>query len=225
MLRHLLLDLDGTLIDSFSGIYYSFCLACKSLELQPPSASDFSCLIGPPVQSIAAGLYPHLDDASLECIREVFRDDYDQVSYRRAEWFPGVLEDLAALSSVLKLDLIIVTNKPTLPATELIKEAGACHLFSRIVGIDYRVVQGIGSVFRSKAEALSYVIASSSIELSNSVYLGDTIGDRDACKACNLAFIAALYGFHEWLPGEKPKWCLHQFCDIQSLLHSMFSSG
>ena len=223
MLKHLLLDLDGTLINSFPGIYHSFCLACKSLDLEPPSASGFSSLIGPPVQSIAASLYPHLDDASLERFRNVFRDDYDQVSYRRAEWFPGVLEDLASLSRVLKIDLTIVTNKPTLPATELIREAGACQLFSRIVGVDYRVVQGMGSIFKSKAEALSYVTASSSIELSNFVYLGDTIGDRDACEACNLVFIAALYGFHEWLPGELPKWRLHQFGDIQSLLHSMDS--
>jgi phosphoglycolate phosphatase len=221
MLTHLLLDLDGTLIDSSPGIYHSFCLACDSLSLKPPSLSDFCSLIGPPIQHIAARLYPHLDQVSLEHFRRVFREDYDRLSYRMAEWYPGVLDSLTVLSGELGIDLAIVTNKPTKPAVELIKHADSYDIFSRIVGIDYRVVHGAGPVFGSKAEALSYVLGSDSFDLSRSAYLGDTTNDRDACETCNLLFIAAVYGFHQWLPEQKPQWCLERFCDIQLLLSSM----
>ena len=221
MLRHLLLDLDGTLVDSSPGIYHSFCLACDNLSLEPPSFSQFRLLIGPPIQHIATRLYPHLDKVSLERFRRLFREDYDRVSYRMAEWYPDVVENLIALSEGLGIDLTIVTNKPTPPAVELIKAADSFHIFSRIVGIDYRVMHGTGLTFASKAEALSYVLASCSSDLSNSAYLGDTISDRDACAACSLLFIGAVYGFHQWLPEQKPQWCLERFSDIQLLLHSM----
>ena len=130
---------------------------------------------------------------------------------------------MATLSRVLGIELMIVTNKPTKPAVELIKDAGLSEFFSAIVGIDYRVMHGIGDVFRSKAEALSYALSSYSLDLSRSAYLGDTDSDRDACVACNMLFIAAAYGFHQWHPEHMPKWYLDCFSDLQILLHSISS--
>lgn len=223
MLRHLLLDLDGTLIDSSQGIYHSFCLACDQLSLSHPRFSEFCLLIGPPVQHIAKHFYPHLDQDSLDCFRVLFRADYDQSRYRLAEWYPDVIDNLRSISADLGIDLTIVTNKPTRPAVELVKSAFSRDFFSRIVGIDYRVVHGMGTAFRNKAEALSFVLASDSLDLSTTAYLGDTISDRDACEACNLLFIAALYGFHEWIPEQKPRWSLEGFRDIQAVLRSISS--
>jgi phosphoglycolate phosphatase len=221
MLSHLLLDLDGTLINSSPGIYHSFCLACDRLSLKPPDFSEFCSLIGPPIEYIAVSLYPHLGQASLEHFRRLFRQDYDAIRYRMAEWYPDVVDSLTVLSDEWGIDLTIVTNKPTRPAVELIKDSNSYDIFSRVVGIDYRVVQGTGPIFGSKAEALSYVIGSDSFDLSRSAYLGDTMSDREACEACNLLFIAAVYGFHKWLPDQKPQWCLESFRDIPLLLSMM----
>ena len=221
MLSHLLLDLDGTLINSSRGIYYSFCLACDRLSLKPPDFSEFCSLIGPPIENIAVSLYPQLDQATLEHFRRIFRQDYDAIRYRMAEWYPDVVDSLTVLSDEWDIDLMIVTNKPTKPAVELIKYSNSYDTFSRVVGIDYRVVHGIGPIFGSKAEALSYVIGSDSFDLSRSAYLGDTMSDREACEACNLTFIAAVYGFYKWLPDQKPQWCLESFRDIQLLLSTM----
>ena len=215
---HLLLDLDGTLINSSPGIYHSFSLACLSLGLQVPSFNTFCRLIGPPVQDIANKLYPDLDAVALESFRRAFRDDYDHHSYRNAFWYPGVVETLCALGSDASLRISIVTNKPTLPSKELVRSAGLLPYFVDIFGIDYRVVHSTGAIFPNKAEALSYVLRTTHTHYSQSVYVGDTLGDQDACSRTQIPFIAALYGFHQWKVSDRPPWCLKTFVDIHSIM-------
>lgn len=219
MITHLLLDLDGTLVDSSPGIYNSFVIACDKFSLPPPSYVEFCPLIGPPVQEIAAQLYPGFEPVSLEEFRRFFRDDYDNISYRMADWYPEVRDTLKALSTNAGISISIVTNKPTRPAFDLVRSEGLAFCFSRIVGIDFLAAYSAGSVFSSKAEALSYVLSSSSSELAKSVYVGDTPSDQEACGCCNLPFIAALYGFYRWHQKQMPPWCIERFGEIQSFLY------
>ena len=221
MLSNLFLDLDGTLIDSSSGIYHSFCLACRYASVKPPSLNEFCSYIGPPIQNIARRMYPDLDQKALEDFKNIFREDYDQASYRMASWYPDVIDTLHYLSADLGINLIIVTNKPSKPAINLVKEGGLLNIFSRVVGIDYRVMKNTGPIFNSKTEALSYVLNSDDFDLSRSAYLGDTLSDRDACQACDLLFVGALYGYHEWTPEQRPYWHLKRFGDIKLLLKNL----
>ena len=220
MPNHLLLDLDGTLIDSSPGIFHSFTLACVSLGLPHPHYDEFRHLIGPPVQHIAAALYPNLDPISIEYFRQVFREDYDHASYRMAYWYPGVIDTLLTLSAHPRLRVSIVTNKPTEPAVQLVKRSDLSHCFSQIVGIDYLAVHAIGPVFASKTEALSYVLRSTHSDAAQSLYVGDTPSDQVACCQCKVPFAAVLYGFHRWQPKERPLLCLERFGDLHSLLNS-----
>lgn len=219
MLTHLLLDLDGTLIDSSPGIFHSFVLACEVLGLPPPRYEAFREFIGPPVQHIAAAFYPGLDPVSLETFRQAFREDYDHISYRKANWYPDVIDTLRSLLTYPLLRVSVVTNKPTRPAVELMKSPGICHCFFSIVGIDYLTVDGRGPVFASKAEALSYVLSSTLSDPAQSLYVGDTPSDQLACYQCRLPFAAALYGFHRWQAKELPSVYLERFGDIHSLLN------
>jgi len=215
---HLLLDLDGTLIDSSPGIFHSFSLACLSLGLKTPTYDSFSSLIGPPVQHIAKSLFPELDTNSLESFRKIFRDDYDHYSYRNANWYPGVIDTLKVLASEPDLHIIVITNKPTRPSQDLIKSVGILPIFIDIYGVDYRLVHATGPIFASKSEALSYVLTSTPIHASQSLYLGDTPSDQEACSKCQVPFVAALYGFHQWDIAELPAYSLECFGDIYAVL-------
>jgi len=218
MISHLLLDLDGTLVDSSPGIYHSFVLACDEFSLSPPSFSAFCPLIGPPIQEIATRLYPDLYPETLEEFRRLFRYDYDNLSYQMAEWYPGVRDTIELLSTKSDMSISLVTNKPTKPAHDLIRRAGLVSCFLQIVGIDYLAASSAGSVFSSKADALAYVLLSASSDLLQSVYVGDTLSDLEACERCNLPFIASLYGFHRWHHQQMPPRCIKNFGEIQSFL-------
>ena len=49
LVRHVIFDLDGTLIDSLPGIAWSVDVALRSCGL-PPAERDLAPLIGPPVR-------------------------------------------------------------------------------------------------------------------------------------------------------------------------------
>ena len=186
--------------------------------MPPPSYASFCSLIGPSIQHIAKQLYPDLGAETVEGFRRVFRIDYDNLTYKLAEWYPGVRDCIKELSAMPHMSISIVTNKPTKPAVALIKSAGLFSCFAQIVGIDYLSVCLSGREFKSKTEALYYVLNSKSSELHHSVYVGDTPSDLEACECCSLQFIASLYGFHRWHPQEMPSRCINQFSEIQSFL-------
>lgn len=217
----LLLDLDGTLVDSSLGIYQSFELACQSLDLECPTRIDFCRLIGPPIQQIASMVFPDLDPMSIEQFKCVFRADYDRIGFLQAHWYPGVIETIISLAKDTSLNMSVITNKPTGPAAELIKQAGLSSCITRTVGIDYLIQRESGRPFSSKSEALSFVLSTSSPSVMMSAYVGDTPSDQDACSIVNVPFIAALYGFHRWNEEQLPVLHVRRFKDIKCLLENL----
>ena len=202
MLMHLFFDFDGTLADSSPGIYASFELACKSLNLNAPAYEVFCDNIGPPVQLLARRFFPELGDGQVEAFRQTFRNDYDTERFRLCEWYEGVKPTLQALVESAGASLAVITNKPTRPTVELLSAAGLISFFKLVVGIDYQVTAGIGPVFSNKAEAITFVHSQLPESRSGAIYIGDTPSDRKASLACGLEFIAATYGFHRWQTGE-----------------------
>ena len=198
----LFFDFDGTLADSSPGIYASFELACKSLDLSPPAYQVFCDNIGPPVQLLARRFFPDLGEAQVESFRQAFRQDYDTVRFRQCQWYQGVKPTLQTLVESAGASLAIITNKPTRPTVELLNASELMRYFKLVVGIDYQVDVGIGPVFANKAEAISFAYSRLSECSSGAIYIGDTPSDRNASHACGLEFIAVTYGFHRWQADE-----------------------
>lgn len=198
----LFFDFDGTLADSSPGIYASFQLACNSLDLPPPAYTVFCDAIGPPVQVLARRFFPELKEQEVDTFRQAFRHDYDSGRFRQCHWYEGVLSTIRALAESGQDCLAIITNKPTMPTLELLREGGLSDFFELVVGIDYQVIHGTGPVFFSKADALK--LAHHQLPQSDLgvIYIGDTPADRQASFACGFRFIAATYGFHRWLDTE-----------------------
>ena len=148
-------DFDGTLADSSPGIYASFEHACLDQGLVAPPYEDFCASIGPPVEVLARQFFPRLVAAELESFRQTFRHVYDQGQFRLCNWYDGVEQTLGAISEFPGVRLAIITNKPTIPTFKLLASAELTSYFELIAGIDYRVVQGIGSTFMQKSEGFS----------------------------------------------------------------------
>jgi phosphoglycolate phosphatase len=198
----LFFDFDGTLADSSPGIYASFQLACNSLDLLPPAYNVFRDAIGPPVQLLARQFFPELKEQEVDVFRQTFRHDYDSGRFRQCHWYKGVMFTIRALAESGENRLAVITNKPTGPTLELLREGGLSDFFELVVGIDYQVIHGTGPVFSCKADAIK--LAHYQLPQSNlgGIYIGDTPSDRMASLACGFKFIAATYGFHRWLDGE-----------------------
>lgn len=134
--RAVLLDLDGTLVDTPSAILAGFRAAC-SPHGAVPLPDDARSLIGRPLDDIFPVLLPGLGPAVWEEAKSVFRAAFAQHTLSVAESlvFPGVpalLEDLAAGGA----SLAVVTSKVTASARELLDASGLSPLVGLVVGHD-----------------------------------------------------------------------------------------
>ena len=223
MIKHLFLDFDGTLVDSSPGIYSSFQIACGELGLSCPPMSDFRSRIGPPVQELAKLFFPTLNKNELDQFRTTFRHEYDSKSFQLTNWYKDVIPTLHALSEADGVPLSIVTNKPTAPTLKLLTSAKVTGYFKCVIGIDFRKHQGQGAIYASKTDALSDALALTDCPASACLYVGDTPHDRDSASNCDIAFAAALYGFHSWTPEQRPLLSLQSFHEIRDVLQSIAS--
>src|SRR3954471_4991166 len=88
--RSVLLDLDGTLIDSQPGILASCLAALRALGHQPDETLDIKRAIGPPLEDIMRVLLqPYGDDRVGEAVA-AYRQHYGESGFLGSEPYPGI---------------------------------------------------------------------------------------------------------------------------------------
>lgn len=193
---NIIFDLDGTLIDSSSGIFEAFSLAASLSDLPTPSFQYFTSLIGPPIRDIIHQIYPELDPCISDILVSNFRHFYDSHCFASFSIYPNVQSCLHLLSDS-GFRMFVVTNKPTKPSRTILSSLNLSHLFVDVIGIDFLRSLSQAS-FPSKTEALSCLLSQYSLTNSSCLYVGDTIKDYESCNSLCLPFIAAAYGFYDW---------------------------
>ena len=217
-MKNILLDLDGTLIDSSEGIYRAFKEAAKKNNMTVPSMEQFKSYIGPPIGKMFDSIYKHCDELNKKTFCADFRELYDKEYCKNVEWYEDVVETLKTLK-LKSHKLFIVTNKPTIPSNNIVKDACLEHLFEYIIGIDYRVVSAQGKRFDSKCEALQFLKKINNMKNDDCLYIGDTTNDHLAAIGAQMEFLGVKYGYGCWLDWDiKEEYLIKQFKDTINIV-------
>ena len=132
-ITHVLLDMDGTLLDTRKGINASARHALSALGHTPPPDADFRHLIGPPLESVLArALTEYADDRVAEAVI-AYRAHYAEVGIHLFEVFPGIPQMLAQLKES-GLVLILATSKREAFAKRLLATSDLEKHFHAIYG-------------------------------------------------------------------------------------------
>lgn len=195
---HLLIDLDGTLVDSCEGIFHAYQKVCAKLGLCVPVLEEFRRKIGPPIDEIYSNFNPDSSKEERDMFRRLFRKIYDSEGYKQYKSYDGVISTIKKLHERQHVDLTIITNKPTKPAKDIVADMNLSTIFSDVIGQDYLRVTKDGEAFKGKTNAINYVTQKIPREPTKYIYIGDTISDYDCAKKAGIDFIAATYGYHKW---------------------------
>ncbi|WP_285729279.1 HAD family hydrolase [Nocardiopsis sp. ATB16-24] len=186
--RGVLLDLDGTLVDTPSAIMDSFHEACAPYGAVPLSY-DASALIGKPLDTIFPLLLPHGDQRVWEEAKAVFRSSFARRTLTVASSlvFPGVdalLADLAAKGTALA----VVTSKVTHSAQELMEASGLDRHIDLVIGHDQAA--------RGKPAPDPALLACSSLGLepAECVVVGDSPDDAAMAVAAGMPAVGVTWG-------------------------------
>ncbi|MET0188831.1 MAG: HAD hydrolase-like protein [Pseudonocardia sediminis] len=131
MLTHILLDLDGTLVDSAPGILGSLREAFDEIGAEyDPSTLD-ERLLGPPLYD---SLPPIVGAEAAAAVMPVYRRIYNEEGgLERSTPYPGIEELLRALSDA-GVAVALATSKVEVSARKILANQGWTDLFTEIVG-------------------------------------------------------------------------------------------
>lgn len=186
-----LLDLDGTLVDSSQSILESLghCLAAAGIE---PRVSLTPALIGPPLQRLVALAIGSDDPAAIAPIARAFSTEYDSRGYRAAAPYPGI-DALLREAARAGRRLHIVTNKRRAPTVKILDLLDWAPLFESVNTLDSTPAA------RTKADVVTSLLAARAMPAPTTVLVGDTEDDALAAERNGLAF-----GWATWGYGREP---------------------
>jgi phosphoglycolate phosphatase len=183
-----LLDLDGTLIDSQPGILSSCQAALRTLGHVPGPMHDLSAVIGPPMDDVMRFLLaPYGDDRVAEAVA-AYRADYGKNGLFESVAYQGISDALNDMRQA-GVQLYLATSKRTIFAKRILEYLNLAFFFDGIYGSEP------GGALDHKPELISYILNQHTLSPSSCVMVGDRRYDVSGAHANRMQALGVLWGY------------------------------
>lgn len=186
----ILLDLDGTLVDSAPELASAVNGALAPLGRRSLSVAEVRNMIGDGIPALTARALAATagdgDDPAPGLVVEEVRRLYDLEPPSAP--YPGVGKTLGALHEA-GVALIVCTNKPEAAARCLIGRLGWLGLLATVVGGDSTLYR------KPHPDHLLAPLRTIGLGRRDAVMVGDSVNDAGAAEAAGIPFIFAAYGY------------------------------
>lgn len=190
-----LLDLDGTIVDSSEGITKSVIYALEQFGIKVEDPKDLLCFIGPPILESFMTFYHMSEEESKKAVA-FYRERYKATGVFEA----SVYEDIPEMIMALKengVDVLLATSKPEIFAKQILEHFNLSQHFSFVGGSDLEGTRG------SKAKVIDYVLQEYANQRGmaldevkqQAVMVGDRHHDIDGARAIGIDSVGVLFGF------------------------------
>jgi phosphoglycolate phosphatase len=186
-----LLDLDGTLVDSAALITEHLSAALLAVTGMERSPESLRPLVGPPFETALPGL--GLSPAQTARVIEAYRTAYDREAPTRTPVYPRIPE---LLDRIAHHRLAVATSKPEPIARAIVAGVGLAERFALVGGAD----QAHGHI--GKAYVVGSVLERLAADPAREpvVMVGDRHHDVDGAAAHGVPTIGVAWGYAQ--PGE-----------------------
>ncbi|UYN97014.1 MAG: HAD hydrolase-like protein [Enhydrobacter sp.] len=190
MTRAILLDLDGTLIDSHPGILASCRAALRTLGHEPDGDLDATLrrIIGPPLEDIMQILLRNHDDDRVDEAAAAYRLHYGESGLLGSVPYAGIGTSLEEMKRA-GLRLYLATSKRVIFASRILDHLRLTAFFDGIHG------SVPGGALDHKPELLAHVVAEHGLSPSHSLMVGDRRHDISGAHAVGMRGLGVLWGY------------------------------
>lgn len=187
MFNNILFDLDGTLTDSFDGITNSALHALHKMGVTEYNKSNLNFFLGPPLFDSFGTIF-NGDGQKVERAISLYREYFADKGWKENRVYDGVPQMLQQLKDCGKT-LIVATSKPEPSARRITDHFDLSKYFAFVAGAS------MDSSRAQKAQVIEYAIASTGIDKSDTIMVGDRNHDILGAKQCGLKSMGVLYGY------------------------------
>lgn len=213
----LLIDLDGTITDSFDGIANSFRYALAAVDADEPSSEVVAGIAGPPMIDTLAGL--GLDAATAEAAMRAYRARYTDVGWLENSVFDGMGELLADLQAAGRT-LAVATSKNEKTARAILEHFGLAHHFQVIAG-----ASDDGSR-RAKSAVIAHALAQLGVDVvpgsqvtdHSVVMIGDRAHDVEGAALYGIPAVIVAWGYALHGEEDSAAWAVGSVADLREVL-------
>ena len=193
MIKSVIFDLDGTLLDTSEGVICSVKKMIEHFGYEELTNEELETFIGPPISKSVSRIYGVSDDEALEAMkffRKQYTMDYDGENLPdlyKGKVYPEMEHTLQKFHEI-GLKVGVATYKQEWMAQSLLKEKGLYEYFDVIHGSDSN-----GTL--TKADVVSMTIGELGHKSKETVMVGDSDNDAIGAQGAGSLFIGVTYGF------------------------------
>ncbi len=184
----LLLDLDGTLIDSKPGIVASYNAMLRGFGHVPDPDFDLTFVIGPVLEDVMGEVLAHYGDMRVEEAIAAYRRHYAEIGVFDVTVYGGI-EDLLPALTAAGLRLFLATSKRTVFAARILEHLGLARYFDGIYGSEPDGSRD------HKSGLIADILRREGIRPEVSAMVGDRRYDVAGAHANRLLAIGVLWGY------------------------------
>ncbi|WP_018137888.1 MULTISPECIES: phosphoglycolate phosphatase [unclassified Thioalkalivibrio] len=216
--RMILIDLDGTLIDSVPDLAYSVDAMMRELGLPERGEAAVRNWVGNGVERLVKrallnALDGEPDPETFERALPVFMRIYQENTAGRSPLYPGVREGLDQLKAA-GYRLGCVTNKAERFTVPLLREKGILD--------DFEIVVAGDALPQKKPDPAPLLHAANElgVDPSESLMVGDSKSDVKAARAAGFQIVCMTYGYNHGddIRDENPDAVLDRLDELPGLL-------
>lgn len=223
MLKHpemVLIDVDGTLVDSVPDLAYCVDEMMKQLDMAPHGESKVRNWVGNGVERLVRrALIGQLDGEPDEVLFQraypIFLELYAENTSERSCLYPGVEQGLDYLQSA-GYKLGCVTNKAEQFTLPILKDLGVLDRFGIVISGD--------TLAEKKPHPMPLLHAAEffGVEPGNSLMVGDSVSDVKAARAAGFQIICMSYGYNHGMDirDAEPDAVIDSMAELQGLLEA-----
>jgi HAD superfamily hydrolase (TIGR01509 family) len=207
----LLLDLDGTLVDSRRDIATAVNRALAEVAGISVPEARIVPHIGGSLRGTFVDLAPGRADADHDAMVEAYKAFYFDHCADHSRPYPGVIETLGALAGVTKA---IATTKRTFMALRVAEALGLAPLVDLVQGTDD------GTPIKPAPDLFLSLIERFGARPARTLAVGDTVHDVGAGKAAGCVTVAVTYGIgtRNALAAAGPDRLVDSFAEVGAIV-------
>lgn len=217
MIRAIVFDLDGTLVDAYPGIHQSLNEMLAAFGLPPVDLNTVKRRVGRGV------LHLIQDSVPMEKVQaglELFRSSYERTHLSGTALLPDVRETLEGLRS-LDIAMAVASNKPAEFTINILKHFHLYQYFASCSGPDASIRP------KPHPSMVSHVLNILGVTSREALYVGDMTLDAETAKNAGVRFALIASGGHtnEELDASEPDYLLNRLSDLIAIVDAEIRSS